>query len=122
MFNFAVLQRPLPHQATAIRTSLFRELGGYDERYDVSADQILLMGAANHSAPLALADFLCDFDSTGISANRPWRQDWRDDRVILAQLAKPVTGSRQVDLLLTFFYSAAMHLARTARNRMVRGK
>jgi glycosyltransferase involved in cell wall biosynthesis len=119
MFNFAILQRPLPHQATAISRELFTRLGGYDERFPVSADQVLLMGAANSSPPLAMADFLCDFDSTGISANRPWREDWADDKAILGLLDHPVTRSARMDLTLTFAYSAARHLARTARDRMV---
>jgi glycosyltransferase involved in cell wall biosynthesis len=119
MFNFAILQRPLPHQATAISRELFERLGGYDERFPVSADQVLLMGAANSSPPMALADFLCDFDSTGISANRPWREDWQDDRAILEMLDAPVTRSPRMDLALTFSYSAARHLARTARDRVV---
>ena len=119
MFNFAILQRPLPHQATAIKRSLFWQLGGYDERFPVAADQVLLMGAATQSPPLAMADFLCDFDSTGISANRPWLQSWKDDRAALRRLDNPVTRSRRLDLLLTFLYSAIRHVARSARNRMV---
>jgi len=122
MFNFAILQRPLPHQATAITRSLFWQLGGYDERFPVAADQVLLMGAANHSQPLAMADFLCDFDSTGISANRPWLQNLKDDRAVLGQLERPVTRSRALDVLLTFAYSATRHLARSARNRTVRSR
>lgn len=119
MFNFAILQRPLPHQATAIKRGLFWQLGGYDERFPVAADQVLLMGAATRSPPLVMADFLCDFDSTGISANRPWLQNWKDDRAVLRQLDSPVTRSRRLDLLLTFLYSTIRHLARSARNRMV---
>lgn len=122
MFNFAILQRPLPHQATVITRSLFWELGGYDERFPVGADQVLLMAAANHSPPLAMADFLCDFDSTGISAGRPWLEDWKDSRAVLRQLERPVTRFRSLDLLLTFAYSSLQHLARAARNLAVRSR
>lgn len=120
MFNFAILQKPLPHQATAMKRDLFWELGGYDERVAVAADQVLLMGAANRSAPMAMADFLCDFDSSGISANRPWRENWKDDRAVLRVLERPVTRSKQMDLSLTFAYSAMRSIARFARNRVVR--
>ena len=118
MFNFAILQRPLPHQATAIRTDLFRRLGGYDMRYPVAADQVLMMGAANVAPPLALADFLCDFDSTGLSANRSWWQTWKDDYATLGYLDRPVPGSARMDRTLTFAYSFARHLARSARDRV----
>lgn len=117
MFKFGILQRPLPHQATAIKRSLFWELGGYDVRHPIAADQVLLMGAANHAAPMVMADFLCDFDSTGISANRPWREIWADDKAVLSQLETPVTRSRRMDFALTFAYSATQALARTARNK-----
>ncbi len=120
MFNFAILQKPLPHQATAIKRTLFWELGGYDERIAVAADQVLLMGAANRSEPMALADFLCDFDSTGISANRSWRENWKDDRAVLGVLERPVTRSHRMDLCLTFAYSAIRGMARFARGRVVR--
>ncbi|MEW5808581.1 MAG: glycosyltransferase family 2 protein [Actinomycetota bacterium] len=119
MFNFAILQRPLPHQATAIRTALFRQLGGYDLHYPVSGDQVLLMKAANVCPPLALADFLCDFDSTGLSANRSWWQTWKDDYATLGYLDRPVTGSRRMDRLLTLLYSSFRQLARSARDRAV---
>ena len=119
MFNFAILQRPLPHQATAMKTALFRQLGGYDERYPVSADQVLLMRLANLSPPLALADFPCDFDSTGLSSNRSWWQTWKDDHATLGYLDHPVTGSSRLDRTLTFTYSSVRHLARSARDRVV---
>ncbi|MEA3214018.1 MAG: hypothetical protein QOJ19_174, partial [Acidimicrobiia bacterium] len=66
MFNFALLGRALPHQAMAFRREFFHTLGGYDMRVKVAADQLLMLQAAGVSAPLALPDFLCDFDSTGI--------------------------------------------------------
>lgn len=119
MFNFAILQKPLPHQATAVRRELFTKLGGYDERYPIAADQVLLMGAANQSPPMAMADFLCDFDATGISANRPWREIWKDDLAVLRRLDTPVTRSARLDLALTFSYSVLRQLARGARGRAV---
>lgn len=117
MFNFAILLQPLPHQATAITRELFTYLGGYDESVPIAADQVLLMQAANHSAPMALADFLCDFDGTGISAGRPWREDWRDSRIVISHLKAPVLRSRKVDRAVTLSYSVSREMARAVRNR-----
>lgn len=119
MFNFAILQRPLPHQATAITRSLFFELGGYDENVPIAADQVLLMQAANCSPPMVLADFLCDFDGTGISAGRPWREDWADSRIVVRHLKSPVLRFRAVDSTVTLTYAVSRELARSVRNRVM---
>lgn len=116
MFNFAILQRPVPHQASVVARKLFWELGGYDESVPVAADQLLLMQAANRSAPLVLADFLSDFDGTGISAGRPWRKEWRDNQIVARQLQTPVMRWRAVDSATRFAYSASLELARSIRD------
>jgi glycosyltransferase involved in cell wall biosynthesis len=115
MFNFAILQRPMPHQATTIRRDLFWQLGGYDEEFGIAADQLLMLRAADFSPPMALADFLCDFDSTGVSANRPWSDDYRDGKRMLGHLEAPVTRWRALDNLLTFGYALVRHLAQSFR-------
>lgn len=120
MFKFAIQRLSIPHQATAMRRSLFEQIGGYDDRVEVGADQVLLMAAANRSLPLAVADFLCDFDSTGMSANRPWVENLRDDIAVLRQARSPVTRSRTMDLVLLFLIVSANQIATLLRNRMVR--
>jgi glycosyltransferase involved in cell wall biosynthesis len=119
MFNYAILQRPLPHQATAVTRKLFWELGGYDESVPVAADQVFLMRAADHSMPMVMADFLCDFDGTGISAGRPWREDWRDGQIVQRQLTKPVLRWRAVDRATSFVYSVSRQSARSIRNFVI---
>lgn len=116
LFNFAILQRPIPHQASAVTRRLFWELGGFDENVPVAADQQFLMKAANHSMPMVMADFLSDFDGSGISAGRPWREDWRDGQIIARQLTRPVMRWRAVDQATRFAYSASRELARSIRD------
>ncbi|MGB8405369.1 MAG: glycosyltransferase family 2 protein [Mycobacterium sp.] len=116
LFNFAILQRPVPHQASVITRKLFWELGGYDESVPVAADQLLLMKATNHSTPMVMADFLSDFDGTGISAGRPWREEWRDNQAVARQLKTPVMRWRAVDSATRFAYSASLEVARSIRD------
>jgi glycosyltransferase involved in cell wall biosynthesis len=106
MFNFAILQRHLPHQATAIKRDLFWRLGGHDENIPVAADQLLLLRAANCAPPMVLADFLCNFDSTGISAGRPWWVTYREAAKNLTEAEVPVTRWRVLDKVLVFSYAA----------------
>lgn len=115
MFNFAILQRPMPHQATAIQRDLFCRLGGYDEDFGIAADQLLMLRAAAVSPPMPLADFLCDFDSTGISANRPWWDLYRDNKRMLRHLEEPVTRWRATDNFLSFGFALTRRLAQSLR-------
>lgn len=120
MFNFAILQRPLPHQASAIKRDLFWRLGGYDQTIPVAADQLLLLRAANVAPPMALADFLCDFDSTGISAGRPWWVSYQEARKNLKLLGEPVTRWRALDFALALSYAVARHVGLSLRAAMQR--
>lgn len=115
MFNFAILQRPMPHQATTIQRDLFWRLGGYDEEFGLSADQLLMLRAADCSPPMPLADFLCDFDATGISATRPWWENYRDGQRMLRHLEAPVTRWRALDALIAFGFALVRRLARSFR-------
>lgn len=120
MFNFAVLLRPMPHQATAIRRELFWRIGGYDEDFGIAADQLLMLCAADLAPPLPLADFLCDFDGTGISANRSALDLYRDGRRMVRHLRTPVTRWRALDNLIAFSYALVRWLAQSFRAAALR--
>jgi glycosyltransferase involved in cell wall biosynthesis len=115
MFNFAILNHALPHQATVIRRDLFQRLGGYDENVPVAADQLFMLRAAMIAPPVAMADFLCDFDSTGVSAGRSWWTDYREAEKNRRQMEHPITRWRTLDTVLSFGYALARQVARAGR-------
>ena len=114
MFNFAILGHSLPHQATVFRRDLFEELGGYDLRHPISADQLFMLKTANHELPVSIPEFLCDFDSTGISAGRPWLRDYLDGEHYRRQFP-PTLRWRTADTVVSFAYAAIRQLVRRVR-------
>jgi glycosyltransferase involved in cell wall biosynthesis len=118
MFNFAILSRPLPHQGSAFKRDFFWRLGGYDEEIGIAADQLFMLHAANISRPMALADFLSDFDSTGVSANRSWWVNYRDRLQILRQSEVPITRWRAMDVVFALTYALLRVLGLSVRSVM----
>ena len=118
LFTFAILNHALPHQATVVRRELFHRLGGYDESVPVAADQLLMLQAAAVEPPVALADFLCDFDSTGISANRSWWVDYWEAEKNRRRIARPVTRSKALDTIIALSYAIVRQLVRRGRQAL----
>jgi glycosyltransferase involved in cell wall biosynthesis len=82
LFNFTILNRSLPHQASAYKRDFFWRLGGYKEDFGIAADQLFMVHAAKDSLPLSITDFLCDFDSTGTTSARLWwKVNWDGYRI-----------------------------------------
>jgi glycosyltransferase involved in cell wall biosynthesis len=105
MFNVAILDRSLPHQASAFKRDFFWRMAGYDEEIGIAADQLFMVRAASCSPPLVLADFLCDFDSTGITADRSWWAVCWDGYRIRRRSGVVVTRWRGLDDLFAFGYA-----------------
>lgn len=56
-----------PHQATLVKTSLLREVGGFDVRYSIVADYKVALQLARLTRPLMLDWVFCRFYEGGIS-------------------------------------------------------
>jgi glycosyltransferase involved in cell wall biosynthesis len=119
-FDFVVVGRPLPHQATVVRRELFHRIGGYDESVPVAADQLFMLMSLDISEPRAIPDFLCDFDATGISAGRPWLVDYIDGLRNRRRTRAPVTAFRWLDDALAFGFAVVRQLARRTRRALSR--
>jgi hypothetical protein len=74
-----------------------------------------MLRAAAVTPPLALADFLCDFDSTGISAGRHWWVDYWDAEKNRRKMPRAVTSARTLDTILALSYAIVRQLARSGR-------
>lgn len=117
MFNFAILNRSLPHQASVYKRAFFWRLGGYAEDFGIASDQLFMVRATNQSRPLALADFLCNFDSTGTTSARPWwKVNWDGYRIRRASDFS-ITRSRALDNLLALGYSLVRLAGMSLRGR-----
>jgi hypothetical protein len=62
-----------PHQGVIARTSLLKDLGGFDTSYRVAADYALMLRLALHADPAESPIVLADFHKGGLSSIA-WRQ------------------------------------------------
>ena len=117
MFSIAILGRSLPHQASAFKRDFFWSLGGYQEA-GVAYDQLFMLRAADASPPFVLADFLCDFDFTGVSSGRSWWGIVWDRYKMRRQSDITVTRSRALDNFFAFGYALLQFVGFTLRARL----
>ena len=107
--------RTIPHQATLFRTNFFRELGGYDTEFGLTADQLFMMVAAERENPTTIPAVLCVFDGKGAGSTRGLRHHLRDTRRARRSLGASMTGSTVLDEVL-----GVLALVETASSRLRR--
>ncbi len=120
MFNVAILGRSLPHQAAAFKRDFFWRLGGYDEKMPVAADLLFMVRAGDRSPPLVMADFVCNFDYTGISATRSWWAIHWDEYRVRRLSGVRVTRWRALDNVLAVTYALIQLAGLSLRGKLGR--
>ncbi len=112
--RFAVGGRPIPHQAAVISREFFSEVGEFDLKHGLAADQLWFLEAAKKCAPYVISDFLCDFDNSGAGSMRPlWHHYW--------DMAKARRKARMADSVRLAFLdiaSAGMMASAYAKRRL----
>jgi GT2 family glycosyltransferase len=66
-----------PHQGTFVRTSLLRELGGFDPSYTIVADYAAFLRLSQVAAPMVLDTVIATFVEGGVSTRR-WKASIRE--------------------------------------------
>ena len=112
--------RSIPHQSCYFTREFFDELGGFDLRYRVAADQELCMRAGRESPPRVMGDVLADFRTGGASWGRAPDAFVREAAQIRKDQGKPFGGNRVTDTLVTWSMAGELRLRALAGRRLRR--
>ena len=98
---FTIGLGPIPHPATVFSAALLEQVGKYDPRAGIAADQQYMFRCWLCSPPFALRMPVANFDCSGVSSTvEPWfcTQQMRAYRL---ELGRPLLGSRPADFAIT---------------------
>lgn len=103
-----------PHQGTVARTSVLKELGGFDPTFLVAADYAMALRLSQIADPLELQETIATFYSGGLSTVE-WRQSLREFHRARLEILRPIGSSKVQELLDTArqFLVKGLHRART---------
>lgn len=105
----------IPHQAAVFERGFFWELGGYDIKFGLTADQLFMMKACLYSAPKTFADVLCDFDALGAGSVRGMKAHLKDTSDARRRLGLTASGSHVGDRILSTLVGALTFSDRVSR-------
>lgn len=114
-------RRAFPHPSTYVSRQLLSELGGFDERVGIAADQDLCLRAAQRARPAALPMVLATFDPNGVSSRQPVDAWVRQARMLRVRHGAPIARRRSIDRFVTAVLIAEARLRNAAARRMRRG-
>lgn len=94
------------HQATFMRTSFFRELGGFEDRFPLAADTDLLLRAGRRATPMIWQTVEVLYAAGGVSQRYVLRSTY--ERHLVRVATGTVLGPWPMDLAWTVFQVAAI--------------
>lgn len=104
-----------PHQATITRTSLMRDLGGFDTRYQVAADYQAALKLARETEPLMTDAVLAEFREGGLSTSQ-WKVAQRE----FHQARRDVMAPRGVSGALEYWNTGIAFLQQFVHRSILR--
>lgn len=113
----ALGQMKISHQATFMATDLFRRLGGFDERYRVSADTDLLLRAGSIAAPQVWDTVDVLYESGGLSEANVFRGIY-EQHLARQKIPAARLGPRPLDLGWTAARMATIALRRSGKRAL----
>lgn len=120
MDRFALGGQAIPHQAAVFGSEVISDVGPYDLSHGTAADQLFMMRCARRVAPIAIPEFLADFDIGGVGSSRRLWHYYRDMSRARKKAGVVVLGSSAADLAATtLLYVVAA--VRIRIERLVRG-
>lgn len=118
--RFLIGGRIIPHQATVFSHKLFWEIGGYDTKFGLTADQLFMMECSMRSLPVVWAEVLCDFDALGAGSTRNAWAHYKDMIRARDVANVRVTRSAKIDSALSVFFAGFTMLERLLRRPLRR--
>lgn len=109
--------RPLPHQAAFVGRSIVDRIGGYSLEFPIAADQLFMIEAAKIVPPIIVPEFLCNYDSTGVSSGQSVRKHFSEMRRVLRRSGVRITRFHFIDVVISYFFEAYRTLQRVLRTR-----
>ncbi|BCW41638.1 putative glycosyltransferase [Arthrobacter sp. StoSoilB3] len=113
--RFLIGGRIIPHQATVFSRKLFWDVGGYDTKFGLTADQLFMMECSMRSLPAVWAEVLCDFDALGAGSTRNAWAHYKDMIRARRVANVRVTRSTEIDSALSVFFAGFTILERLLR-------
>lgn len=99
--RFALGESVIPHQAAIFERQLHQQVGGYDEKFGLAADQLYMLKLAKLRSPYVIGEFLCNFDGNGAGSVRGKWPHFADMNRSRKLASVTVSGSSLIDRILS---------------------
>jgi glycosyltransferase involved in cell wall biosynthesis len=110
-----------PHQATLVRTRDLKGLGGFCERFSISADYHAALKLSRMSSPLILDEVVMTFREGGVSTKQ-WRESFKEFHQARLDVFAPHGTAKWLELLDTYWHFSTVWLYRSVISQLSRRK